>query len=100
MKIECSNINYRELFTFGLPYTILNNKGTLTINDNEISFEKKECGKKWTYPVSEIKKVSGFFFLVISFENGDKKILFCKRENLKKIKKELKKFLILKPITP
>ena len=100
LQVECSNITYREVFTFGLAYTILNNKGILTINDKEISFEGKECGKRWNYPVSEIKKVSGLFFLVISFENGDKKILFCKRKNLKKIKKELKKFLILKPIAP
>ena len=100
MKIECSNITYREALTFGLIYTILNNKGILTINDNEIFFEGKECGEKWEYPVSEIKKASGLFFLVISFENGDKKILFCKRKNLKKIKKELEKFLNLKPITP
>ncbi len=100
LQVECSNITYREALTFGLIYTILNNKGTLIINDNEISFEEKECGKRWKYPVSEIKKVSGLFLLVISFENGDKKILFCKRKNLKKIKKELKKFLILKPIAP
>ncbi|WP_201327558.1 hypothetical protein [Thermotomaculum hydrothermale] len=84
-KIECSVISPLEVFTFGLPYTVSNNRGELIISEDKILF-KKDSKVEWEIKLKDLKSVKGIFYLHLTTKDREKIIIRTKRSNLKKIK--------------
>ena len=84
-KFECSIISPLEVFTFGLPYTVLKNRGKLVITKDKVLFEK-DSKLEWEIILKDLKSVKGMFYLHLLTKNGKRIIIRTKRSNLRKIK--------------
>ena len=90
LKFQSSTISLLEIFTFGLIYTTIKNKGTLILEKDKIIFEK-DSKVEWELPFENLEEVKGIFYLHLIPKNGRKKIIRTSKRNIKKIKEELLK---------
>ena len=90
MILKAQEIFWAQVFSMGMIYPVLMNKGKLIIENDEIMFVYSRNGETWRESLNNVKKIGGWFYLHITTKNEKKKIFRVPFGKLNIVKKEIK----------